>query len=165
MSLNQSLIQTYTEAFVAAMDTATGPLVTVVDGPPPASLMQTAQIVWVGDVQGMQATIALGSAADSGPKEEEFLMQVHISIYGATTGSATNTHALQGQQAFEILESINAALRADESLGLTPTANPRAYVTFAETRGPVQVRKGGSDTSRETSVSFGVFVRGFLDEA
>ena len=86
MSYNHSRIQPYTDAFVAAMDTATGPTVTVVDGPPPASLMQTASIVWVGDVQGAQATIALGSSTDSGPKEEEFMLQVHISIYTATTG-------------------------------------------------------------------------------
>jgi hypothetical protein len=165
MSLVQSLIQPYTAAFVAAMDAATGPNVTLVDGPPPASLLQTAQVVWVGDVTGAQATIALGSPTDSGPKQEEFMMQVHISIYGPTTPAALNTHALQGEQAFTILEAINAKLRSDERLGLTPEANPSAYVTFAETRGPVQVKKGGSDTARETSVSFSVYVQGFLEGA
>lgn len=165
MSLSQSLIQPFTDAFVEAMGSVVPPNVTVVDGPPPASLLQTAQVVWVGDVQGAQATVALGRPNDSGPKEEAFSMQVHISIYGQTTAAALNTHQLQGQQAFEILEAINAKLRSDERLGLTPEANPKAYVTFAETRGPVQVRKGGNDNARETSISFSVYVQGFLEGA
>lgn len=165
MSYNQSLVMPFTDAFVAAVDAATPDSVFVTDGPPPASYMQAGQVVWVGDVSAAQATVTLGTPSDSGTKEEAFNMACHISIYGPTTAAATNIHTLQGHQAFDILETINATLRADERLGLTPAANPRAYVTFAETRGPISVKKGGNDNARETSVSFIVYVTGFLDEA
>lgn len=163
--MNQSLIQDYTDAFVAAIDAATPDDVFVTDGPPPASYMQAGQVVWVGDVEGVQETTALGNPSDSGPKEEVFNLHTHISIYGPTTPAATNTHALQGRQAFGILETINATLRANQEMGLTAEANGRAYVRFAETRSPVTVKKGGNDQARETTLSFVVYVHGFLEGA
>ena len=39
------------------------------------------------------------------------------------------------------------------------------YVRFAETRGPISVRKGGNDQNRETLLQFTVFVFGFLERA
>lgn len=161
----QSLIQDYTDAFVAAIDAATPESVFVTDGPPPVAFLQSAQVVWVGDVAGAQETTALGRPNESGPKEEVFEMQAHISIYGPTTASATNTHALQGRQAFEIFETINATLRANQEMGLTAEANPKAYVRMAETRSPLTVKKGGNDQARETTVSFIVHVHGFLEGA
>lgn len=163
--MNQSLIQDYTDAWVAAMDAATPESVLVTDGPPPAAYLQAGQVVWVGDVAAVQETIALGRPADSGPKEETFQMQTHISIYGATTAAATNTHKIQGRQAFDILEIVNATLRANQEMGLTAAANPKAYVRFAETQSPISVRKGGNDQNRETTLSFVVFVQGFLEGA
>lgn len=163
--MNQSLIQTYTDAFVAAIDAATPDDVFVTDGPPPAAYLQAGQVVWVGDVEGMQTTVSLGDSADSGAKNEIFEMQVHISIYGPTTAQATNTHKLQGEQAFGIFETLAATLRANESMGLTPTANPLAYVTFAETRQPFRVQKGGNDQARETTLSFVIAVQGFLERS
>lgn len=161
--MNQSLIQTYTDAFVAAIDAATPEDVFVTDGPPPAAFLQAGQVVWVGDVEGMQTTVSLGDSDSSGAKEEMFEMQVHISIYGPTTPQATNTHQLQGDQAFGIFETVSSTLRANEAMGLTPTANPLAYVTFAEVRQPVRVQKGGNDQARETTLSFTVYVQGFLE--
>jgi hypothetical protein len=165
VSLNQSLIQPFTDAFVAAVDAATPDTVFVTDGPPPPAYLQTGQVVWIGDVEGSQTTIALGDSADSGPKDEAFNLEVNISIYGPMTANATNVHTLQGEQAFSILELIGAKLRADMTLGLTPEANSKAYVRFAETRGPIRVRKGGNDQARETMLTFIVFVFGFLERA
>jgi hypothetical protein len=159
------MIQPYTDALVAAVAAATPDDVFVTDGPPPAALLQAGQVVWVGDVAGAQNTIALGDSADEGPKNEEFSLQMHVSIYGPTTANATNTHSLQGNQAFGIFETIDQTIRSDPEMGLTDVANPRAYVRFAEVRGPVVVRKGGNDQARETTVSFAVFVFGFLDPA
>lgn len=161
----QSLIQDYTDAFVAAIDAATPADVFVTDGPPPAAYLQAGQVVWVGDVTGAQETTALGRPNESGPKEEVFNMSVHISIYGQTTPEATNIHQLQGRAAFGILETINATLRANQEMGLTPAANEKAYVRMAETRSPVTVKKGGNDQARETTLSFMVFVHGFLEGA
>lgn len=165
MSDIQSLIQPYTDAFVKKMNGLVGSGVQVTDGPPPAALLQTAAVVWVGDVSGIQTTSALGNSDDSGPKREQFEMQVHISIYGQTTPQATNTHQLQGTQAFALFKTIGAALRADQTMGLTAAADASAYVTFAEARSPIEVKKGGNDQARETTLSFVVFVDGWLERA
>lgn len=165
MSDIQSLIQPYTAAFVETMNGLTDDGVQVTDGPPPAALLQTAAVVWVGDVAGMQQTIALGNAADSGPKQEIFEMQVHISIFGQTTPQAVNTHQLQGDRAFSILKTIGAALRANQTLGVNQQADSTAYVNFAEIRGGMEVKKGGNDQARETTLSFIVYVQGFLEHA
>lgn len=165
MSDVQSLIQPYTDAFVTTMNGLTADGVQVTDGPPPSALLQTAAVVWVGDVLGVQNTVGLGDANDSGPKKEEFEMQVHISIYGATTPQATNIHTLQGQEAFAIFKTIGAALRANQSMGLTSTADPTAYVSFAEARSPIEVKKGGNDQARETTLSFVVYVQGWLERS
>lgn len=165
MSDIQSLIQPYTDAFVAKMNGLLTDGVIATDGPPPAALLQTAAIIWVGDVLGVQNTTGLGNANDSGPKKEEFEMQVHISIYGATTPAATNIHTLQGQQAFDIFKTVGAALRADQSMGLTAAADPTAYVSFAEARSPIEVKKGGNDQARETTLSFVVYVQGWLERS
>lgn len=165
MSDVQSLIPGYTAAFVAKMNALTDNGVQVIDGPPPAALMQTAAVVWVGDVVGVQTTVGLGDSNDSGPKKEEFEMQVHISIFGQTTPAATNTHQQQGKQAFDLFTTIGAALRAQQDMGLTATADPTAYVSFAEARSPMELKKGGNDQSRETSLSFTVYVLGWLERA
>lgn len=165
MSLNQSLIQPYTDAFVAAVDAATPDSVFVTDGPPPPAYLQAGQVVWVGDVEASQTTVALGDPTNTGPKDEAFNLECHISIYGEISPSTTNAHKLQGEQAFAILETINETLRQDQELGLTPDANAKAYVRFAETRGPIRVTKGGNDKSRETMLSFVVFVFGYLESS
>jgi hypothetical protein len=161
----QSLIQPYTDAFVQKMNTLVGDGVQVTDGPPPAALLQTAAVVWVGDVVGVQTTSGLGNSDDSGPKQEQFEMQVHISILGQTTPMAINTHQLQGTQAFALFKTIGAALRANQSMGLTSAADSTAYVTFAEVRSPIEVKKGGNDQARETTLSFVVYVTGWLERA
>jgi len=163
--VNQSLIFDYTEAFLAAIDAATPDDVFITDGPPPAAYLQTNKAVWIGDVAAVQQTTALGlgSPVNSGPKEEEFELAVHISIYGPTTSQATNTHTLQGQDAFEIFEIIGATLRENQEMGLTAAANPSAYVRMAEVRGRMAVKKGGNDQARETTLSFVVYVHAFLE--
>lgn len=163
--MNQSLIQDYTDAFVAAINAATADDVFVTDGPPPVALLQAGKVVWVGDVTASQETTALGSPGDSGPKEELFVLETHISIYGPTTPEATNVHKLQGRDAFDIFNILNATLRANQEMGLTAEANSAAYVRFAETRSPMTVKKGGNDQARETTLSFGVLVHAFLERA
>lgn len=163
MSNNQSLIQPYTEAFLSTMGAALGDGVFLCDGPPPPAHLQTGQVVWTGDVEASQTTVALGGLGTSGPKDEVFNLEVYISIYGPMTAAATNVHILQGEQAFAILETIDRTLRSNQELGLTAAANPKAYVKFAEVRGPFRVRKGGNDQARETMLSFVVFVFGYLE--
>lgn len=165
--MNQSLIFDYTEAFLAAIDAATPDDVFITDGPPPAAYLQTNKAVWIGDVAAVQQTTSLGttlgSVVNSGGKEEEFEMAVHISIYGPTTPQATNTHALQGKDAFAIFETIGATLRANQEMGLTAEANPSAYVRMAEIRSKMALKKGGNDQARETTLSFAVYVHSFLE--
>ena len=162
-TFKQSLIQEYTKAWVTAMQESLGDGVLVTDGPPPAAYLQMGNVVWVGEASGQQNTVGLSPSPETAaaPKAETFNLQCIISIFGPTTPSATNTHSLQADTAFGILETIGAKLREDPTLGLSPSANG-GYVMYSQIGSGIRVRKGGSDNARETTLEFSINGAGYI---
>ena len=156
-----STTQRFTDALLAAV-AAANPTLAVVDGPPPASMLQLKEIFWIGDVNGEQDWKAFGNA--NRPKEEQYTVVCHISVISPTTPNSTETQANLNRRVMAILATVEQLLRANPTLGLDndPAGGTAGYVVYSEVRSPFRLTKRGNDTTRESALEFGVFVRARL---
>lgn len=153
-----SLIQTFTDAFLANLQARAGlKNVLITDGPPPASYTQTGEIMWLGDVNGEQEWAALGNP--NRPRNEEFTIDCYISCIGPALPNDPNAQTTLSKQCFTLMAEVEQCLRADPTQGIVPAGNQTGgWIRFAEVRSPLILTKRADDTARESALQFGVYV-------